>query len=304
MGTDLPQLLFIGGSGRSGTTLVQKILCAHSRVIGGPEFDNLSPIMRLHAQMRKPSSLTRQAWYYGESELDEAIREFVFGLLSLPGKRAGRLRTSTYIAEKTPSNIDVAEPLLRLFPDSRFINLVRDGRDVAFSHMKIADRMRQKHGVGRIRQKWLDEFGLRASSRRWRANVQTAVGIEGSAEESIRSRFLTVRYESLVSQPVEEIARMCAFLGIDVEQLMLHPEAVQAEATGQAINIDEIWYTQAQYSQPFNQNSVGSWLGMGWADRIAANFLMADELRALGYRVADGYLLARKGINRLRGRRG
>ena len=46
------RFVFIGGSPRSGTTLVQNILDSHPVICGGPEFHHLPDIMNLRKALR------------------------------------------------------------------------------------------------------------------------------------------------------------------------------------------------------------------------------------------------------------
>jgi hypothetical protein len=45
---ELGRLVFVGGSPRSGTTLVQRVLNHHPKVYGGPEFDFIPSIAELY----------------------------------------------------------------------------------------------------------------------------------------------------------------------------------------------------------------------------------------------------------------
>lgn len=292
------RFLFIGGSARSGTTLVQKIMCAHSLIAGGPEFDHLVPLLQNYDRMRQPVKLDRQAWYYDAESLAEKTRTYIRSLFDHVLERHAGIEI---VSEKTPANIAVARSLLELFPDSRFINVQRDGRDVLTSHMKVKERFLQEHGAAAVPH--LDDFRLSTICGHWKANAEQARQVEQLAPESVRQRFLTVRYEDLAANPVEQIDRLCQFVGVQPEPLMLSPEQVDPTVTGQVANIDNVWYTQAQFSQEFNTKSVGSWRTKltPW-QRFSANLRMAPELLRLGYEVPPMYRSIRGLIDRLRGR--
>ena len=48
---ELGRLVFVGGSPRSGTTLVQGVLNHHLKVYGGPEFDFIPSIAELYQKL-------------------------------------------------------------------------------------------------------------------------------------------------------------------------------------------------------------------------------------------------------------
>ena len=103
------------------------------------------------------------------------------------------------------------ERLLRLWPEASFIYLLRDGRDVARSHVANGSA----GNVWTASQEWLD------AERSWRA-----LALQLPAE-----RQLEVRFEDLVTAPERELARVCAFLGIDDSPEMLaYPERSALEA--------------------------------------------------------------------------
>ncbi|MDJ0843660.1 sulfotransferase family protein [Crocosphaera sp.] len=91
--------------------------------------------------------------------------------------------------------------LLKIWPELRFIHLVRDGRDVARSCI----------GMG------------------WSGNVWTGVERWLKAEslwnklkpEISEDRYIEIVYEKLISNPVETLTEICHFLGIEYEQQML-----------------------------------------------------------------------------------
>ena len=56
-------------------------------------------------------------------------RDFIVNLLEPLRRSAGKPR----VAEKTPNNVFYFSHLHRIFPDSTFIHMVRDGRDVVSS---------------------------------------------------------------------------------------------------------------------------------------------------------------------------
>jgi hypothetical protein len=248
--------------------------------------------------MRQPIRLERQAWYYSAEELAERTRRYVSSLFD--GVRT-KYQQAEIISEKTPANIAVAASLLELFPDSRFVHVLRDGRDMLLSHKKVKERFIKEKGAAA--DPWLGDFDLKTLTGHWKDNVESARKIEKLASPAIRDRFITIRYEDLVAQPVEQIQRLCTHIGITPEPLMLSPEKVDPTVTGQIANIDNVWYTQAQFSQEFNTKSIGGWKqGLTWTEQFMANLRMAPELDRLGYEVPAWPRRVRKILDRVRGR--
>ena len=65
-------------------------------------------------------------------DLEEAAAQLFFQLAAAQISKPN----VQYFADSTPANISNSEYITRLLPGSRFINMVRDGRDVAFSVSK------------------------------------------------------------------------------------------------------------------------------------------------------------------------
>lgn len=284
-GSPVPRLVFVGGTGRSGTTLMHKILCSNPEVAGGAEFDHLYHFMLQRRRMQGVKGMARQAGYYDPARLDAAWRGFVLELL---GKVLTTKPGAGWIAEKTPSNVAVIGDLLALFPQARFIAMVRDGRDVVASHLQI--RARLKASDPGIARRWLREFDVREVGRVWKTNIDQID--RAVADAAIGDRVLVVRFERLVSDPESEIRRVCDFAGLAFDHAMLMPEQLDASQTGHAANIDGIWYDTRQFAQRISQASIGKWAGMSAWNRWQARLSMEPYLVRLGYAEKESSLIS------------
>lgn len=125
--------------------------------------------------------------------------EAVFGRYALK-QRKGRY------ADKTPSYVLSIPMIARLIPGSKFIHMVRDGRDVACSWLDV------NWGI-----ETLEEAALH-----WASRVQAG---RRAGEWLGVSRYREVKYEQLVSEPEGVLQRLCAFINLDFTSLMLdYPE--------------------------------------------------------------------------------
>ncbi len=194
-----PEFVFIGGAGRSGTTLLRAMLDAHPRIACGPELKLVPAICSLRDQWWSAMGHDLLAAGLNESKLDAAVRSFVTTLLEGMVSDPSEVR----IAEKTPHNLLHMSMLGRLYPRARFVHVVRDGRAVAASL---------------VRQAWKDPStgepvwyckDPASGARYWSQVVQTIR--EQSAQ--VPGRYLELRYEDLVRQPRVTMARLLAFLG-------------------------------------------------------------------------------------------
>ncbi len=134
-------------------------------------------------------------------------------------------------AEKTPWNVFLVPFLARTFPGLQVIHIIRDGRDVAASHIRkpwlradaATSGKREPGGYlyGPWAQWWVPRSERTAfeagpdvlrMSMAWRLFTEAALrhGPALGAE-----RYLELRYESLVTHPTAEGERVLRFLGID-----------------------------------------------------------------------------------------
>jgi hypothetical protein len=137
--------------------------------------------------------------------------------------------------EKTPANVHHIDVLVRLFPHARFINCVRDGRDVVCSLLEA---------------EW---FSPRFPGRFPRAVVVWVRAVEAGrrAAQVLGSKYLEVRYEEIVRNPERVIRSVLEFAEEPWEPGVLafdrHPHDWSWSALGQRID------------RPVFATSVGRW---------------------------------------------
>src|SRR5687767_8625456 len=122
--------------------------------------------------------------------------------------------------DKTPAYIGHVDQLAAIWPDARFVVLVRDGRDVALSVMGVP-------------------FG---PNNAWAAARSWATAIRQGREAAKRypGRVLELRYEDLVSDPATWLVTTCNFLGLDYKDDML---AIERTDRSKVTEDQSAWFT-------------------------------------------------------------
>jgi len=259
-----PDFVFIGGAGRSGTTLFRTMLDAHHRISCGPELKLIPAISELRDAWWRNMGKTLSAAGLDEDRLDQSVRAFILTLLQdSPAHRCG-LR----IAEKTPHNILHMKLLGRLFPQARFIHLIRDGRAVVSS---LLNQDWHAHGQGGLASICQDH---KTAAAYWRQIVQTA----RQDAEQLPGRYLEIRYEALVESPRRVMEEVLAFLGEAWDERVLeHHIGVQTSARESS---------SKAVAAPVHKQAIHKWKEELSADEIAGIEVQAGALlRSLGYPV-------------------
>ena len=197
----LSRIVFVGGSPRSGTTLVQRVLNHHPKVYGGPEFDFIPGIAELYQRMRDSVRSGRITRIIDEALLRRAFRELIASLL-IPKAETEGVRI---LSEKTPSNVLAFDLLEEIVPESKKILVIRDPRDVVNSILEVRNRQRRRLGStsGFVR----DIFAA--------VNYVNRCLLAGCSFAERTKNCLVVYYEDLVANPLPEANRIYAFLGLD-----------------------------------------------------------------------------------------
>ena len=220
--------LFLVGCPRSGTTLLQRMLDHHPQLAVAYDSLFIPPALR-DADTSNPRVTP---------DLVERIRDFHrFARLGLPADTLDRLaprarRFSDLVAliysefaalhgkelggEKSPGYVRHMPLLQELFPQARFIHLVRDGRDIALSLADWGKRKSRPKGPARKYRLWA-EHPLAVSALWWEYKVARGQADAAGLREG---SYIEVRYEQLVAEPEFELRRLASFLELPYSDAM------------------------------------------------------------------------------------
>jgi hypothetical protein len=241
--------LFIVGSHRSGTTLLRRIVEAHSRLAVLPETHWIPQFYKQRTGLTPDGLVTE--------ELIERLVEYPkfhhLGVsprnlqeLLAPGEQAtyadfvsrvfdhcGAARGKPLVGDKTPNYVRQIHVLHALWPHARFIHLIRDGRDVCLS---VLSWKRKAARLAELFPTWVGDPVITAGLC-WERDVR-----QGREKGQPRGPGLyqEVRYEDLVNRPAEEARKLCAFLGVayEAEMLEFHHGRTRPE---QGLSAKEAW---------------------------------------------------------------
>lgn len=272
-------LIFSGGTGRSGTTIVARLLSRHPAIAmakpaeikfltsgnglldlySGKRVGRYRRLLitdRLHLERFK-YRLYRDWWereakdgsktglFSGmeKKDLDQIFAElktnfeidkhlaiqvfmnrYVKAQLGLSGKRIW--------IDTTPVNIFRAKEIAQLFPDAKFIHMIRDGRDV------ISSVIRERWGPSTY------EEGLLWYRKKMLRNIQNVLELDGKA--------ITIRLENLVINSREiQLQKLLKFLKIKPEKKLI--EFFNTVVLASSISQGR-WKDEVENVKKFNQS--------------------------------------------------
>jgi hypothetical protein len=150
----------------------------------------------------------------------------------------------------------------RLFPDARYVHLIRDGRDAALSFLAMPR--------GIVTETWMHPSTPAEFACQWRTEVAAARRLG----RRVGPRSLEVRYEELVADAQMTLRRICDFAGLQYEPAMVD----------YAGNVDVSAKPHQQRLLQPPTTGVRDWrMQMSAADVEAFERVAGDLLRELGY---------------------
>lgn len=221
--------VFIVGCPRSGTTLLQRVVNAHSEIAITPEAQWVPRLFEKRWGVTREGLVTPElilqlvehpgfiAMNIDREELVKLVgtgepvtyASFVSGLFDL----YGRIRGKRLVGDKTPGYVRRIKTLHALWPEARFVHLIRDGRDV---YLSMANRPMHNLKPGAF-DSW-KEHPVPTAALWWEFNVQCG----RAAEKELGPRlYHEMRYEAFTANPHEECAKLCAFLDVRYDDAML-----------------------------------------------------------------------------------
>jgi hypothetical protein len=268
--------VFVVGCARSGTTMLRAMLDAHPELSIPPESHFITSMWKVRRRYGYPGPVD------AERMAGDVVGTHRFGEWGIPAESVTeRVRAlvrpgfadvidavfRAYAAEhgkarwgdKTPNySLDVAL-LAELFPNARFVHLVRDGRNVALSLLQVPWWPDSLIEAAQVWSHWTES--AREAGRR--------LGPE---------RYQEVRYEELVERSEEELRRLCGFLDMPYRDEMLE---YPARSGG---NGTPVYHRNAERPPV---NGLRDWTrDMSKQDLALFEAIAGSQIRAMGYDTA------------------
>lgn len=274
--------LFVIGSGRSGNTLVRRVLLASSQIYIPPETYVMGDILETwprtaglewgqkvwlfcayfekhkHFSTFGVESLNAfAAEAVNWSKQDHHVRALFNGFYQFLAKKSGS-RVARW-GEKSPWNVYHLPAIGYNYPNACYLWLVRDGRDAALSYAEA--------GL------YPD---LATSAVRWTEANSLCATFAGQKFD-VRQQ----RYEDLVSDPEIQFREIFEWAGLDFDPEMLNQTA------GPMGDVEALKH-HANVARPISASSVGRWKKFLAKDELLSMpVAFHEQLQTLGYDDAD-----------------
>lgn len=262
------QYIFIVSSPRSGSTWLQLMIGAHPNVCTSIEvtiYDRyVGPLLKAWqsevAQPNRPGLCDQ----WTEAEFTDFLRDFVqrtYRPIWATNPQA------THLLDKRPANAEYIEAIDQLLPGSRFIHIIRDGRDVAASMLAAAKDL------------WFLTDTVEKAANKWQEKVT-----QSRQGQVLGERYLEVRYEDLVTDGVATMAKVFDFCGLTISHAAI--ETIVTDHAFEKLQESRKAATEG-FQMPkkfYRKGQVGGWRDELNAEQLAAFHRIAgDLLQTLGY---------------------
>lgn len=298
--------VFLVGCERSGTTLLQSLLAAHSNIHSVPETHFVKRLFRneraakryegprawFRRALRNVHALRRdiqaRTGWIGERNAEAAWRE-VDGDPAKPSsfwsRHSARIHMRSFVdamdaaarhagkhvwIEKTPEHLFYVALIRRHVPEARFIHIVRDGGEVVASLNRLAQ----------VYPEWRPYLDVTLAAERWNSAWRATsrwIGHPGH---------LVVRYETLLQAPRQVLARIVRFLDCQPEydSWKRHPLVagllVRSDEPWKAGNFEDL-HDCRKFPRSFDAATQASILDAlerpGWNALARVHGVIADE---------------------------
>lgn len=263
-----PPLLILGVR-RSGTTLLRVMLDRHSELAVPDETYFVPQLADRHLRRVRVEAFLDDVrrvvdWELPLDKLRARLRdrmpvgEAIGAVYAVYAEEQGKPRWG----DKTPMYMQSLRLLERLFPDARYVHLIRDGRDAALSFLAMPR--------GIMTETWMQPRSTADFACQWRTEVAAARRLGARVGE----RYLEVRYEEVVDDAEGVLQRVCTLAGLEYEPAM----------SDYAGNVDVSAKPHQQRLLQPPTKGVRDWRAqMPAADVTAFERVAGDLLRELGY---------------------
>ncbi len=293
-------LIFIVGHGRSGTTLLQSLLNGHPNIVAPIEYEFIAYFYPRFGKVKhfKKNDINEfidalffdakfSMWLMDREQLTKKLltlgnnvdyQALCKILISLTGEKKEEIKL---LSDKNPINSLFVKKLMKIFPDAKFVHMIRDPRDSVNGHIR---RLPQKN-----------PFFLARRWKRYNAIIETY-------KQKSPNKFFTIKYENMVKDFDKTMVSLSSFLNIpyhDFKKKAVVPEEFnlleknkilealpheqKKAVTGKLKSFHE------SLSSPINTDSIYRWKKeMSPYNITATEIITGESAKKYGYEIGAG----------------
>lgn len=265
-----PPQVIVSGSRRSGTTLMQQVLC--SAPTATPQIGEariLVKLLELHDWGVETFDRVGQWYFDGSDDFDGFIQQSVDRVLDNVRRRFPDAATLVLKAPAFYGCLDAAD---RFLPGSRYVFCLRNPFDQALSEHEVEGRQAasgRRRGRGETRD-------FRKLAKAYVRHYDPILAFV----EAHPAQCCVCRYEDLVQAPHEQVDCLAAATGLDLSGY--DPKAAWKDFLFQDEFRKQPAYVE-QYGQPIDESRVGRYTEELTADDIAAVTEVSEHILARHY---------------------
>ncbi|HEY9842710.1 MAG TPA: sulfotransferase [Candidatus Obscuribacterales bacterium] len=240
-----PELILVGGSPRSGTTLMHHILSTDPRSLAIPhEAKFLGHFLTAYRLSKQEFAAYNRHFFADLAALQAHSRAFFAGVFSGLAPKPD----DVLVLKDPAATLSLAEAL-EIFPASRCVLMLRDPRDIVASLLAVGQRL---EGTDADYTFTIDNLpGVIHYAIKHYAQTYALL-----QDESARTRILPVYYERLVLQPEAELERLRNFTGLALNGY--RPDQPWAGDPPPRDPIQQAWVSELN-GQALSQRRIGNY---------------------------------------------
>jgi hypothetical protein len=212
---------FILGCVRSGTTMLRDLLRLHPRLecpeethffrwadpFASPRYDRNYIAMKIFDRHRKMDGISNMSFHAAKEKANNRKEiSDLYGQLYLDA----RANSTGRWFDKTPQNVYGVFLIGHMYPHAKFVHIHRHPLNVVAS--LVEGKVMARHSVKGAVNYWMESMILL-----------------NEFKKNNRQRILELPYETLVSNPLPELQKLCIFIGedpslLDANQVKTHEE--------------------------------------------------------------------------------
>jgi hypothetical protein len=174
-------------------------------------------------------------------------------------------RGKTLYGDKTPLYVSFIEPIATLLPETKFVHLIRDGRDTVLAYLE------RDKGPADVAE----------GAFHWRLRVSRG---HASGARLGPDRYREFHYEDLIDDPEATVRAICHFLDLEFTPLMLDYQATAESFLSEAKNPGD-----HQHLTMAPTKGLIDWRQSMSADDVATfEAIAGDTLESVGYQRSSG----------------